>query len=186
MNIKSIFLKASKKQNWNTRKLGFLNSEVFFSTGYPRTLSAPFSSMLVKIENTMQDVLWNLLRDFSCFLVFYFSFDIHWVQIVHIIYLYLPRFGVFLTWAEDSPAIASFVKPPKICLMQHKQNVYLGFNFKKEQLLSYDNLFLRDAHPHLLRCFSASAVSSPHPVPGLLWILDNLLAFQFHSSPFSA
>lgn len=168
------------------QKLGFLNSEVFFNTGYPRALSALSSSMLIKIQNTMQDILWNLLRVFSSFLVFYFSFGMCWVNIVYIIYLYLLQFGVFLTWAEHSPTIASFVKPPKICLMQHKQNVCLGFNFKKEQLLSYDNLLLRDAHPHLLRCFSASAVSFPYPVPGLLLILDNLLTFRSHSSPFSA
>lgn len=178
MNIKSIFLKASKSQNWSTQKLGFLNSEAFFSTGYPRALSAPSSSMLVKIENTMQDVLWNLLRAFSSFLVFYFSFGMCWVKIVYIIYLYLRQFGVFLTLAEHSPTTASFVKLLKICPMQHKQNVCLGFNFKKEQLLSYDNLFLCDAHPHLFHCFSASAVSFPHPVPGLLLILDNLLTFS--------
>lgn len=108
-----------------------------------------------------------------------------WVKIFYVIYLYLPQFGVFLTQTEHSPAIAGFVKLPKICLMQHKQNVCLGFSLKKEQLPSYDNPFLRDAHPHSFRCFSASTVSFAHPVPGFLLSLDNLLTFLFRGFPFS-
>lgn len=111
--------------------------------------------MLIKIENTTQDVLWSLWKAFFSFLVFYFSFEMCWVKIVYSIYLYLSQLDVFLTGAGHSPTTANFVKLPKVCLMQHKQNVFLGFSFKKQQQLSLDDLFLCD--PHLLCCFSASA-----------------------------
>lgn len=118
----------------------------------------------------MQDVLWSLLRAFFSLLVFYFSFEMCWVKIVYNIFLYLSQLDVFLAEAGHSPSIASFVKLPKICLMQHKQNVCLGFSFKKQQQLSFDDLFLCD--PHLLHCFSASAASFPHPLPGLLQLVN--------------
>lgn len=120
----------------------------------------------LRLKITMQDVLWSLWRALFSFLVFYCSFEMCWVKILHNTYLYLSQLDVFWTGAGHCPTTANFVKLPKICLMQHKENVFLGFSFKKHQQLSLDDSFLCDLH--LLCYFSARAASFPHPLPVLL------------------